>query len=254
MNPLRHVLKLIWREQRRPMLVGAFLGFAVLTMGLALLGLSGWFISAAAFAGLAGSAATFNVFVPSALIRFLAFGRTAARYGERLTTHDATLRALEGLRLHLLRAALVAPLARILTLRGSVALNRLTADVDALDGATLRLALPVTAGLSALLAAFASLWWLVAPTIAMAVVGGWILISGATLALGLRYAGRASRRAETAQQGFRTRMVDLIQARADLAVYGELQAQVAHLMKAEQRRQDDRRKLDRAERDRKSVV
>ena len=66
-----------------------------IALGMGLLGLSGWFIAATAIAGLQViSALTFDVFMPSAGIRLLALGRTAARYGERLITHDATLAAI----------------------------------------------------------------------------------------------------------------------------------------------------------------
>ncbi|MCB1350960.1 MAG: glutathione/cysteine ABC transporter permease/ATPase, partial [Maritimibacter sp.] len=78
-------------------------------MGASLLGLSGWFITAAAAAGMAGAGTLFNVFAPSAMVRFLALGRTAARYGERLATHDAVLHALAALRLRLLRGLLTRP-------------------------------------------------------------------------------------------------------------------------------------------------
>ncbi|MBP0587907.1 hypothetical protein J8J22_22880, partial [Mycobacterium tuberculosis] len=72
--------------------------------GIALLGLSGWFITATAMAGLSSATAfAFDVFAPSAGIRFLALARTAARYGERLTTHEATLGVLAGLRETLFR-------------------------------------------------------------------------------------------------------------------------------------------------------
>jgi ATP-binding cassette subfamily C protein CydC len=49
------------------------------------------------------TAVTFDVFAPSAGIRLLAIGRTASRYGERLTTHDATLSVLAALRERLFR-------------------------------------------------------------------------------------------------------------------------------------------------------
>ena len=77
----------------RRMLLGACLAAITVLAGMGLLGLSGWFIAATAIAGLhAASALAFDVFAPSAGIRLLALGRTAARYGERLVTHDATLR------------------------------------------------------------------------------------------------------------------------------------------------------------------
>ncbi len=52
----------------------------VLVAGMALLGLSGWFITSAGIAGLLGAGMTYDFFRPSAGIRFLALGRTAARW------------------------------------------------------------------------------------------------------------------------------------------------------------------------------
>jgi ABC-type transport system involved in cytochrome bd biosynthesis fused ATPase/permease subunit len=53
-------------------------------------------------------ASVFDVFRPSAMVRFLALGRAAARYGERVLTHDATLRALQSLRGRVLSGQLAA--------------------------------------------------------------------------------------------------------------------------------------------------
>ena len=79
----------------------AALAALVLLAGGGLLALSGWFIMASAIAGLtAGLAggAMFDVFRPAASVRGLALIRTAARYAERMLGHDATLRAVAGLR------------------------------------------------------------------------------------------------------------------------------------------------------------
>ena len=52
---------------------------AVLVLSVGLLGLAGWFIAAAAFAGLSTlSAQLFNLFLPSVGIRILAIVRTTA--------------------------------------------------------------------------------------------------------------------------------------------------------------------------------
>ena len=56
----------------------------------ALLALAGWFIASSAVAGLA-VASTFSFLFPSAGVQALAWARTLARYGERITTHRATL-------------------------------------------------------------------------------------------------------------------------------------------------------------------
>jgi ATP-binding cassette subfamily C protein CydC len=248
MRALWQVFALIWRDQRSALLRGATLSVVVLAMGAALLGLSGWFITAAAMAGLAGMGATFDVFRPSAMVRFLALGRAAARYGERLLTHDATLRALESLRLRVLRAHLAAPYDRMIRLRGAQALNRLTADIDALDGVPLRLVLPVLAGVLVLAGAAVVLWALVGPVVALWVTGGYALGSGVVFAvLGAR-AVPLSRRAEAATQTFRARLIDMIRARDDLVVYGYLSTQTDAVLRAEARRLTLQRQLDRAER------
>lgn len=248
MKALWTVFRLILNDQRSAMLRGALLGLVVLVMGGALLGLSGWFITAAAAAGLAGTGAVFDVFRPSAMVRFLALGRAAARYGERLLTHDATLRALESLRLRVLAAHLEAPYPRMIKVRGAQALNRLTADIDTLDGVPLRLVLPLIAGVATQVIALAALWLLVAPAVAIWVAAGYVAGAALILRAVARRTVPLSRRAEMAAQAFRSRLVDLIRARRDLAVHGRLVAQAGTVMAAEARRREVQRHLDRAER------
>jgi ATP-binding cassette subfamily C protein CydC len=248
-------MRAIWRvfahilaQERVALIRGALLSLAVLAAGAALLGLAGWFIVAAAAAGAAGAGLVFDVFRPSAGVRFLALGRTAARYGERLLTHDATLRALAALRVHLLERLAAAPFARLERVRGGLALNALTADVDALDGVPLRLILPLAAGLATQLLAAAMVAWLVDPGVALWVLGVYLLGGGAALGLGARASAAPSRRAERALQALRARTVDLLRARGDFAVAGRLTDQAAHVLAADARRRTDRARLDAIER------
>jgi len=248
MSPLVTIARFCWQGQRTALLRGWALSLTVLLAGAALLGLSGWFITAAALAGLVGIGVDFDVFRPSAGVRFLALGRTAARYGERLLTHDATLRALAELRVKLLAHRLGLGFEAMQRLRGALALNRLTADVDALDGLPLRLILPLTAGAGAFAVAFVMLWWLVDLRVAGWIVAGFTL--GAVLALvpAARAAGRPSRLAERAAQAMRARMIDLLRARQDLTVYGQLHHQQAAVLAADSRAREARIQLDRIER------
>ena len=248
MKPLWQIFLMIQREHPVAFWRGALLSAIVLIMGVALLGLSGWFITAAAAAGLAGLGTVFDVFRPSAMVRFLALGRAAARYGERVLTHDATLRALEVLRTRLLSGLLSAPYTRMVHLRGAQALNRLTADVDALDGVPLRLVLPVLAGMTTQAVSFFALWALVGLSVALWVLLGYSV--GMTLIFWrtMRRAAPLSRRAEVAAQAFRARLIDLIRARSDLAVYGQLTAQAAATIAADTRRTELRRQQEHAER------
>lgn len=248
MKALWQIFRLILREQPVALSRGALLSVVVLIMGAALLGLSGWFITAAAAAGLVGAGAVFDVFRPSAMVRFLALGRGAARYGERVLTHDATLRSLEVLRLRLIGGLVAAPYSRMIRIRGAQALNRLTADIDALDGVSLRLVLPLLAGLLAQVIAFAVLWALIGLPIAL-----WVLVANIVgTALIFRWTARRmaplSRRAESAAQAFRSRLIDLIRTRRDLAVHGHLVAQADLAMAADDRRFQLQQEQDRAER------
>ncbi len=248
MRPLARIFALIWRTERWSLLRGIALSIVVLLMGVSLLGLSGWFIIAAGAAGLAGAGAIFNVFGPSAGVRFLALGRTAARYGERLLTHDATLKALAALRVRLLTGFAAAPFPVMQRFRGAQVLNRLTSDIDALDGVALRLVIPLLAGGATLALAWGMLALLVDPRVA-----AWSVLSltvGAALALAwsARRSARPSRRAEAAAQAFRTRAIDHLRGRAMLAFAGQLESSATHVLQADARGRASRLALARIER------
>lgn len=153
MKDLLFFLRLAARQRLGWFLGGALLAFTTLFAGTALLGLSGWFISAAALAGLAGTGAAFNLFVPSSGVRFFAIGRIVSRYLERLVTHEATLRILSDLRVWFFRKAIPLAPARLGGLRGGDVVARVTTDIEALDNLYLRALAPGTAALLITLAA-----------------------------------------------------------------------------------------------------
>lgn len=126
--------------------LGMLLAFATLSASIGLLTLSGWFISASAVAGLTIARETFNYMLPGGGVRGLAMGRTAGRWGERVVSHNATFKLLTDLRIFFFKK--LAPLIpdRISNLRDADLLNRLVADVDAMDHVYLRLVSPVTVG------------------------------------------------------------------------------------------------------------
>lgn len=248
MKALLSVIIAISRAERVALSYGLALSVAVLVMGVALLALSGWFIMATAAAGIAGIGVLFNVFAPSAMVRFLALGRTAARYGERVLTHDATLRAVSGLRVALLRGVLMRPHRALEQLRAASELNRITADTEALDGALLRLVLPALAGWVTILAASLLLWWLVAPAMALILGAGYFILPTVIFLAGQKVAKRPARLAEAALQIGRSRMVDLVLGRDDLAVFGQLPRATRGTQDAFDRAAEARRQLDRIDR------
>lgn len=208
----------------------------VLLAGAGLLAVSGWFVTAAAAAGMAGAGLAFDVFAPSALIRFLALSRAAGRYGERLAGHDATLRAVEGLRSDLLGAELAAPLDRGLRRRSAEVLNLVLSDVAALEAASLRLVLPLIAGVLTLAVAGVLLAWAFGALLAVWIAGGWAVTGALVLVLGGRAGVHASAPMAEAGHDLRRGLVDLVSARDDLAVHGALGEETDRLLRAESAR------------------
>lgn len=248
MRRLLRIFVRVWLPHARGLALGSLLSVLVLVAGIALLGLSGWFITATGIAGLAGVGVAFDVFRPSAAIRFLALGRAAARYGERVLTHDATLQGLAELRGQLLAAMTRAPLRKLAALNGSERLNHLTLDVDALDGLALRLVIPLFSAFLIVSLFLMMLWQ----------IEGWVVAAwqGASYTLGLLLALsvmlktslRPSRLAHKALQAVRLRFIDLMRARSELAVSGQLGLQRAAVLDAQSRLQRDQAGVDLVER------
>ncbi|MBC2807543.1 ATP-binding cassette domain-containing protein (plasmid) [Rhizobium leguminosarum bv. trifolii] len=239
---LKPILRLFLAERRRALLLGAALSAATVTAGIALLGLSGWFITATSLAGLSAAAAiTFDVFAPSAGIRLLAIVRTAARYGERLATHDATLSVLAALRERLFRGFAEPGAARTLLHRPAKLLFRLTADIDALDSLYLRILVPAAVAIGAALAASVVLG-LMHPLFGLCFG---LFLAGAGLALPL-IAGRAARKHARRRahgiEALRSRTIDLVAGQTDLLMAGRLAAQTGIIAAADaySARADDR--------------
>lgn len=227
-HDLQPVLALFLKTGGRRLALGAFLSTLVVLAGMALLGTSGWFITATALAGLAGGMVMFNVFVPSAAIRLLALGRTFGRYAERMVTHDATLGVLAALRERLFRGWAGPQAARALLRRPARLLLRLTGDIDALESIYLRLIVPAIAALGAALLAGVVLanldWRLGLAMFAWLLVFGW----GVTV-LVARLARPVALRRARALERLRALAIDLVAGQTDLAMAGRLPAQCARL-------------------------
>ncbi|OYX63301.1 MAG: ABC transporter [Sphingomonadales bacterium 32-64-17] len=124
--------------ERRHFRIAGALAAAATIAAVLLLGLSGWFITGAALAGLGGVLAvqTFNYLLPSAAIRLLAIVRTTARYGERLYGHRAALMTLATLRTRLFDRILTVGDVRAVSAGDAV--TRLVQDIGALEDSLIR--------------------------------------------------------------------------------------------------------------------
>ena len=225
-NSLRGAAGLLSVADCRRLFGGLLLAALTALAGLALLGLSGWFIAATAIAGLsAATAIAFDVFAPAAGIRLLALTRTAGRYGERLTTHDATLALLAGLRVRLFRGWAGAGAARDLARRPARLLFRLTLDVDALDSLYLRVLVPLVAALAGALAAGIA-FGVMQPAAGLA-VGAFLAAAG--LGIPIVAARAAARGAGVRARGLerlRARTIDLVSGQTEWLMAGRLAARL----------------------------
>ena len=208
------------QAQRARLRLAAAGGAIVSVAAVCLLGLSGWFITGAAFAGLAGAAAaqSFNYMMPSAIIRLLAIVRTGGRYVERVAGHEAALKALARLRPQLFDAIATGPAERALNLSSGEVSARLVLDVDAVQTLFVRRSAPWSLGAGAvsavLLAGLASPLAGVALLFAMiaAVLGG-VLIAR-------RLADPAGRALQTGAGALKDRLAALEAAAPELKAYG----------------------------------
>lgn len=139
-----------WRGR---LLVGALLMLLTVLSAIGLLALSGWFITATGVTALlwaAGNKVFFDIYVPGSGIRFFALTRTVARYTERVFNHNTVLGLLADLRVRHFSALAQLDGATLGRLRAAQWLNRLTADIDALDTLYLRLLAPLAVALLAI--------------------------------------------------------------------------------------------------------
>lgn len=208
------------QAQRARLRLTAAAGAVVSVSAVCLLGLSGWFITGAAFAGLAGAAAaqSFNYMMPSAIIRLLAIVRTGGRYVERVAGHEAALKALARLRPQLFDAIAAGPAERALSLSSGEVSARLVQDVDAVQTLFVRRSVPWSLGAGAacavLLASFASPLAGLALSSAMAAA----CIGGVLVAR--RLADPAGRAAQIGVGVLKDRLAALEAAAPELKAYG----------------------------------
>ncbi|MCD9029593.1 thiol reductant ABC exporter subunit CydC [Luteimonas sp. BDR2-5] len=190
---------------------------ATMAAGIALLGVSGGFLTAAALTF--GVAGTFNFFTPSAGIRGLTLARIVSRYLEKLVGHDTLLRIARDLRVWFFARALRLSPGQLARLRTGELLSRLLGDIDAVDGLLLRATGPLYALLGIGVATVAAALWLHPPT------GLWLAGAGLVIGAGVPWIvarGRAAAETRRAQQraDLRARLHELHEGNADLAALG----------------------------------
>ena len=202
--------------------LASLLAIITVLAAIALLGLSGWFLTSTALAGVTLLGARgFNYYTPGAGVRGLAILRTVGRYAERVVSHEATFRILARLRCWCF--ARIEPLgpAGLARYRSVDLLNRIVSDVSALDNLYLRVLSPTLVALLAggLVSGFVALYdpglgWLLACSLLL----GGFLLPWLSYRLGAPYGQDLIRYTAS----LRVQLLDLLQGMAELRVYGGL--------------------------------
>ncbi|SUD91708.1 amino acid ABC transporter ATP-binding/permease protein [Psychrobacter phenylpyruvicus] len=158
------------------------LGLVTAISMIALLMISGWFITGAALAGMiAVGSHSFNYMLPAGIIRMLAMARTAGRYGELMVSHNAVFDLLKTLRLRFFNRLAALPLIQQRnTLHASQYMHRLVSDIDKLDEFILRVVSPWLIGSVSMLLLAAFIGWAL-PLSALSKVVIYLLLLSALL-------------------------------------------------------------------------
>ncbi|WP_428945717.1 heme ABC transporter ATP-binding protein/permease CydC [Pantoea sp. FN060301] len=203
----------IWRLS-----LGVVLAIVTLLASIGLLTLSGWFLAATSLASVAGLY-SFNYMLPAAGVRGAAIIRTAARYFERLVSHDGTFRVLEHLRVFTFSRLIPLSPAGLAQYQQGDLLNRLVADVDTLDHLYLRVISPLAGALVVIVTVTLGLSWL---DWQLAVTLGGLMLLTLLLLPPLFYrAGRPAGEALTALRGqYRILLTAWLRGQAELKLYG----------------------------------
>lgn len=216
MSALRPFLRLFLRHPWR-LSLGVLLAIVTLLASIGLLALSGWFLAASSLAGLAGLY-SFNYMLPAAGVRGAAISRTAARYFERLVSHDATFRVLQHLRVFTFSRLIALAPGQLATFRQGDLLNRFVGDVDTLDHLYLRVIAPLAGAVVVIVVVTLGISLL---DVGLALtLGGVMLATLLLLPLFYRLGAPAGRAIAQQRAQWRLRLMHWLSGQAELAIYG----------------------------------
>lgn len=219
--PVVRRLAAVLRPYRGWIAGGTALALLAALAAIGLMTVSGWFIAAMALSGLSGLA--INYYTPAALIRLFAILRSGGRYGERVVTHEATLRALAGLRAWLFRRLIPLSPARLSSLRSGELFARLRADVDALEHFYLAVLVPAAVALLGVATALV-LAVIVMPRAAVPLLLG-TLLAGVLLPVWIeRRAAHDAAQAVREAAALRGVLLDALRGHTDLLAWGGVAA------------------------------
>ncbi|MGI5205623.1 thiol reductant ABC exporter subunit CydC [Spirillospora sp. CA-108201] len=209
------------RPARGRLALAVLFGVLALGSGVGLMATSAWLISRAA-----QHPPVLMLMVAIVAVRAFGLGRGVFRYVERLVGHDATFRILAGLRARVYgRLERLAP-AGLPAFRGGDLLNRLVADVDAVQDLFLRVLLPCTAA-AVVGGASVGLAWLLLPSAGVVLLLALLLAGVVAPWMSGVLSRRAERRTTDLRGELTSHVVDTLQGAPELIAYGAAPEQLA---------------------------
>ncbi|MEU8118904.1 thiol reductant ABC exporter subunit CydC [Spirillospora sp. NPDC049024] len=209
------------RPARGRLALAVLFGVLALGSGVGLMATSAWLISRAA-----QHPPVLMLMVAIVAVRAFGLGRGVFRYVERLAGHDATFRILADLRARVYeRLERLAP-SGLPAFRGGDLLNRLVADVDAVQDLFLRVLLPCTVA-AVVGGASVGLAWLLLPSAGVVLLLALLLAGLAAPWLSSVLSRRAERRTTDLRGELTSHVVDTLQGAPELIAYGAAPEQLA---------------------------
>jgi ATP-binding cassette, subfamily C, bacterial CydC len=205
------------RPHLRAFALTLILSLVTLAAGTALLGVSGWFLTATALTAVGIS---FNLFAPSAAVRGFSFIRILSRYFEKLVGHNATLSLLSDMRRWLFASLFPRLPLPGRSLRHGDLVSRMTADVDALDTLFLVAIGPLVTALVVGGAMTAILFWLL-PGAQWSYAGAMAAAALAIPALLIVFTRDLGRRIVDAMASLRIRVLDAVAGHDDIVLFDQ---------------------------------
>ena len=223
----------MFKGQWKAISLGLLLSMITVAASIGLLGLSGWFLSATAIAGLTAlGIKNFNFYTPAAGVRFLAILRTVGRYGERIVTHDATLALLASIRIWLWQRLQPLSFQSLSRFKRGDILSRLLTDIEMLDQLYLRVLTPLISFVClVIIGGLCLAYWI--PEFAFYLTLGLLLLGGILPWFGFRLSKNSAVAELNAKKHYRSSVLEYCSHQIELTLFNQLPKHHEHLQEIE---------------------
>jgi ATP-binding cassette subfamily C protein CydC len=203
---------------------GILMSIVSLVAGLLLVCISAWFITATALTGMGVIGVQgYNIFLPSACIRFLALSKPLSKYIERIYNHKVTLNQSSSSRGWLFEKIAQLKKDELIKFRSAQLLDGLVNDVEELDHFYLGMILPwISAGILFLMAIV--FFIIVLPSMLWVLIGIFLLSGIIIPSLAYRSSKSPEEESLFLKRQFHAELIGMLRGFGDLRQFGLLDA------------------------------